>query len=61
MLEELRDGSHILMHRGYIEHKCDDGVADTEQYTLTRKFKEELLKGYKPSRSKCNNMKRHKT
>ena len=58
MLEELRDGSHILMHRGYIEHKCDDGVADTEQYTLTRKFKEELLKGYKPSRSKCNNMKK---
>ena len=58
MKSDLRDGSHVLIRSGYIEHKCDDGVANTEQYTLTRKFKEELLKGYKPSRSKCNNMRK---
>ena len=58
MKSDLRDGSHNLIRAGYIEHKCDDGVANTEQYTLTRKFKEELLKGYKPSRSKCTNLKK---
>ena len=58
MKSDLRDGSHILIREGYIEHKCDDGVANNEQYTLTRKFKEELLKGYKPSRSKCTNVRK---
>ena len=56
MRSELCNGSHVLMRAGLIEHKCNDGVADTEQYTLTRKTKEELLKGYKPSRSKCTNL-----
>ena len=58
MKSDLREGSHDLIREGYIEHKCDDGVANNEQYTLTRKFKEKLLKGYKPSRSKCKNMRK---
>ena len=54
MRERLRDGSHPLITGGYIEHKCnDDGIADNEQYMLTRKVKEELLSAYKPSHSKC--------
>ena len=50
---ELRNGTHILIQGGYIEHKCDDGQANGEQYMLTRKAKTELLSAYKPSRSKC--------
>ena len=53
MRQELRDGTHILMRCGYIEHKCIDGQANTEQYMLTRKAKAELLSAYKPSHSKC--------
>ena len=40
---ELRNGTHILIQGGYIEHKCDDGQANGEQYMLTRKAKTELL------------------
>ena len=53
MRQALRDGSHPLIQYGYIEHKCNDGQADTEQYMLTRKAKAELLSAYKPSHSKC--------
>ena len=53
MRQMLRDGIHPLMERGYIEHKCMDGQANTDQYVLTRKAKAELLSAYKPSRSKC--------
>ena len=51
--QELREGTHPLMRYGYIEHKCNDGQADTEQYMLTRNAKAELLSAYKPSHSKC--------
>ena len=54
--ERLRNGSHPLLHYGYIEHKCKDGMADTHQYMLTQKAKTELLSAYKPSHSKCRNM-----
>ena len=50
---ELRNGTHTLIECGFIEHKCNNGQADTEQYMLTRKAKAELLSTYKPSRSKC--------
>ena len=53
MREGLRNGTHPLIQGGYIEHKCTDGQANTEQYMLTRKAKTELLSAYKPSRSKC--------
>ena len=46
---ELRSGTHILMQRGLIEHKCEDGIADTEQYVLTQKTKSELLSAYTPN------------
>lgn len=50
----LRSGTHPLFASGLIEFKCNDGIADTERYLLTKKCKEELLAGYKPSRSKCS-------
>ena len=53
---KLRNGTHVLMRNGYIEHKCVDGQVDTEQYMLTRKAKAQLLSAYTPSHSKC----RHK-
>ena len=56
MREGLRDGTHPLIQCGYIEHKCNEGQADTEQYMLTRKAKAELLSAYTPSHSKCRRM-----
>ena len=53
MRQKLRSGSHPLFAAGLIEFKCNEGIADTERYLLTKKCKEELLAGYKPSRSKC--------
>ena len=54
--EGLRNGTHPLIQCGYIEHKCNEGQADTEQYMLTRKAKSELLSAYTPSHSKCRRM-----
>lgn len=56
MREKLRDGTHPLIQCGYIEHKCVDGLANTEQYMLTHKAKAELLSAYTPSHSKCRKM-----
>ena len=56
MREHLRDGDHPLMQCGYIEQKCADGMADTEQYMLTTRAKNELLAAYKPSHKKCKRM-----
>ena len=56
MREHLRDGDHPLMRCGYIELKCADGMADTEQYMLTTRAKNELLGAYKPSHKKCKRM-----
>jgi SpoVK/Ycf46/Vps4 family AAA+-type ATPase len=44
------------MQAGFIEPKCDDGMADTEQYMLTTRAKHELLPAYKPSHRKCRRM-----
>jgi hypothetical protein len=62
----LRDGSHVLIREGYLEHACEDGVANPERYSLTKRAKEELLNSYTPSRSRClksrkndGNLKRH--
>lgn len=53
MRHALRDGSHVLMQNGYIEYKCENGLADNEQYVLTHKSKTELLSAYQPSHVKC--------
>lgn len=56
MREELRDGTHLWFSLGYIEHKCTEGVADTDCYSLTAKFKTELLMGYAPHTKKMHKM-----
>ena len=53
MRESLRNGDHPLMQCGFIEHKCVEGMAETEQYMLTKMAKEQLLSAYKPSRTQC--------
>lgn len=53
MREKLQDGTHPLIEAGFLEHKCNDGVADVDRYMLTRRCKEVLLADYIPSRSKC--------
>ena len=50
---KLNDGSHLLVKMGYVEQKCEAGMADNAQFVLTKKCKEELLAGFVPSRSKC--------
>ena len=57
LLADLRDGSHILMERNVIEHKCEDGVANTEHYVFTQEAKERLFRGYVPSCSKSRRLK----
>jgi len=61
MREHLRDGDHPLMLCGYIEQKCVDGMASTEQYMLTTKAKNELLSEYIPSHRKCKRMQQRMT
>jgi len=60
MRHDLRDGTHPLMQCGFVEHKCNEGQADSEQYMLTRKAKAELLSAYIPSHSKCRGMRNDK-
>ena len=52
MRKNLERGTHILIKRGYIEHKNEDGIANTHRYVLTRQAKEGLLASYVPSKSK---------
>lgn len=49
----LRSGNHTLMKMGILEHRCEDGMADTERYMLTQQAKEKFLSNYTPSCSKC--------
>lgn len=51
---KLVEGTHELMKKGYIEHKCEDGIANTTRYVLTESTKNNLLAGYSPSRNSCN-------
>lgn len=39
----LRSGEHELMTRKLIEHRCEDGIADTTRYKLTESAKRTLL------------------
>lgn len=50
--EQIQNGTHILIEKGYIEHKCEEGIADTERIMLTSKAKQELLSEYKPTRTR---------
>jgi len=52
--KQLRDGSHPLIMAGLIEQKCEDGIANPNQYVLTRVAKENLLDGYDASRPKSS-------
>ena len=39
----LRSGEHKLMRKKLIEHRCEDGIADTARYKLTEEAKRNLL------------------
>ena len=39
----LRSGEHKLMRKKLIEHRCEDGIADTTRYKLTEETKRNLL------------------
>lgn len=50
--EQIQNGTHVLIEKGYIEHKCEEGIADTERIMLTSKAKQELLSEYEPTRTR---------
>ena len=54
MRRQLKSGTHILIQKGYIEHKCEDGIANTNRYMLTSRTKNELLSAYTPSKCQCD-------
>lgn len=43
----LQEGSHELFRLGFLSHRCQNGMVDTERYQLTERGKEQLLPGYK--------------
>ena len=55
MRNDLREGNHVLMEEGLIEHKCVNGLVDNEQYVLTTKAKSELFISYTPRIMKAQN------
>ena len=54
MRQNLLSGEHDLIHLGYIEFACEDGVVNNERYRLTKRAKEILLSAYTPSKSKAD-------
>jgi len=40
---KFESGDHALFTVGFLEHMCDDGFADTYEYRLTDKAREDLL------------------
>ena len=64
---QLMAGTHILFEEGLLDYGCEDGMVNNCKYVISPKCKEELLSGFKPSRSKCpknekksNNLRSHK-
>ena len=55
--KNLRNGKGIIFKNSWIEHKCEDGIANPDLYCLTLKVKEKMLQGYVPSRSRCREKK----
>ncbi len=53
MRQRLSNGTHELIEKGYLEQHCEDGMANTEHFMLTKKAKEELLSAYNPRKTKC--------
>lgn len=45
----LKNGSHELFRQNLIEHKCEDGLADTETYVLSKYMKDDVLSGFTPT------------
>ena len=40
---DLRSGEHVLMDLKFVEHRCEDGIADTSRFQLTAEAKRKLL------------------
>ena len=46
--EELQNETHELFERGLLEHKCEDGMVNTDQYQFTSYARSEILSGLTP-------------
>ena len=58
IVNELTRGTHPLMQMGFIEHECEEGIANTSVFILTDKAKQDLLAelDIKPAEVKLNNV-----
>ena len=48
VVDAMQKGTHRLFRENLIEHKCVDGMADTNQYVATAYLKNEVLADYNP-------------
>lgn len=46
----LSSGTHELFAKGFVEHKCTDGLVDSTMYVLTQKAKDTLLTSVSPNK-----------
>ena len=58
-LDDLKSGEISLFYDGLIEFECNDGVANQERYLLTSHVKTEILRDYKPRRSRVDRLSRN--
>lgn len=42
-VSRLEDGTHVLMEKGLVENKCEDGQAVPDSWVLSKKTKKEIL------------------
>ena len=58
IVNELTRCTHPLMQMGFIEHECEEGIANTSVFILTDKAKQDLLAelDIKPAEVKLNNV-----
>ena len=54
-LDDLKEGRLSIFHDGYVEFECNNGMVNNERYLLTKEMKNDILKEYKPRRTKVKN------
>ena len=53
--DDLKEGRLSIFTEGYVEFECENGLVNNERYLLTKKMKNEILKEYKPRRTRVPN------
>ena len=54
-LDDLKEGRLSIFKDGYVEFECNNGMVNNERYLLTKEMKNDILREYKPRRTKVKN------